>query len=377
MGTTADGGKVPLRDADNVNRQHMVLPTPPRGVAATVVIIVVGFRNPDDVLNCVRALAAAEGKPSFEIFIAENGGSDATELLIAHLLAAGPHCRHASLDDLPIWPQPARHRARLRWEGAQGEFRMWINIAEMPQNLGYAGGVNGWLRPLLEVPGWQGAWVLNPDTEPTPTALAELVAYAAQRGKGMVGGRLLVTSESQVVHSRGLIWRKLVAKTGAVDYQAPVTVVPDPDEVDPRIDAPSGASVYVTRDLIDAIGLMDERYFLYFEDLEWGYRAKPYGGVGYAHASIIPHKGHTTVRSKEGDGGPSNLTVYLEFRNRILFVRKEHPRWLLWTVLMQIIHVGALTLRGSASLGVFALRGLAAGLRNETGRPDHIIASSK
>jgi N-acetylglucosaminyl-diphospho-decaprenol L-rhamnosyltransferase len=344
----------------------------PMDLAAEVVVLVVGFRNPADVAACVRALAGAPPEPSFEIFIAENGGPKAMDAVVRSLLAEGGLHPCVADADVPAEPRLVR-RQRLQWESPDGTRRIGVNVAETTENLGYAGGVNAWLRPLLQVPGWTGAWILNPDAEPSPRALAELVAYAAERDKPMVGSRLLVSPDADYVHSRGLAWRKLAAKTAAVDFRTQGMQAPDPDDVDARLDAPSGASLYVTRALVEAIGLMDERYFLYFEDLEWGMRAKPFGGVGYAHASVVPHKGGTTTRA--ADRSPSALTTYLEFRNRILFTRSRYPAWLPWTIAMQVVHVALLFLRGPRTRVVVAVRGIVAGVLGEVGRPDHIIGA--
>src|SRR5262249_5139621 len=138
-----------------------------------------------------------------------------------------------------------RRYRRLRLEGAPGGASVTVHIAEMGENLGYAGGVNAWLRPLLTVPGWTGAWILNPDTEPTPTALAELVAYADAHGRGMVGSRLVSSPAAERIFPRGLAWNRLAARTTAVDKRADAAVTPDENQVDARIDSPSGASLYV------------------------------------------------------------------------------------------------------------------------------------
>ena len=66
---------------------------------------------------------------------------------------------------------------------------MTVGLAS--ENLGFPGGVNSWIRPLLAEPGWNGVWILNPDTWPQPDALAELVNFAAKRGKGMVSSRIM------------------------------------------------------------------------------------------------------------------------------------------------------------------------------------------
>src|SRR6185437_6752591 len=108
---------------------------------------------------------------------------------------------------------------------------------------------------------------------------------AESRGRGMIGSRLVSQDRPDLMQTRGLAWRKWRAATMAVDYLAPATE-PPAEEIECRLDAPSGASVYVTRDCLRRVGLMDERYFLYFEDLDWGLRAKQFGPIGYAHRSI-------------------------------------------------------------------------------------------
>jgi N-acetylglucosaminyl-diphospho-decaprenol L-rhamnosyltransferase len=250
-----------------------------------------------------------------------------------------------------------------------------VHVVQMSENLGYAGAINAWLRTLLKLPGWHAVWILNPDTEPTPSALLELAKYAKTHAKGMVGSRIVDPSKPGEVAIRGLRWNRIAARTTAVDRRASVAIEPDSTEVEAQLDAPSGASLYVTRDLIDRIGLMDERYFLYFEDLEWGCRAKALGALGYAHQSIVPHEGGTTIGSAATRAGSSRLSVYLEFRNRILFVRQWHRAWLPWTVVMQAVHIAAFMSVGSFRNMYAAARGLSAGLRGEVGRPDRILQS--
>ena len=84
-----------------------------------------------------------------------------------------------------------------------------VTIGQARDNLGFAGGTNAWMRPLLAEPGWTAVWILNPDTYPEPDALAELVDYAEKRGKGMVGSRLMIPGRSDIASSRGLKWNKL------------------------------------------------------------------------------------------------------------------------------------------------------------------------
>ena len=61
---------------------------------------------------------------------------------------------------------------------------VWVHVGEACENLGYAGGVNAYLEPLLAIAEWPGVWILNPDTEPEPDALRELVQYAVKHRPG-------------------------------------------------------------------------------------------------------------------------------------------------------------------------------------------------
>ena len=252
-----------------------------------------------------------------------------------------------------------------------------MHVAQMSQNLGYAGGVNAWLRPLLSAPEWEAAWVLNPDTMPTPDALAELAAYAGRHAKGMVGSCIINADRKDVVSTRGLHWSRIAARAEAIGRGADPAVEPDRADIEARLTAPSGASVYVTRKLIDAIGLMDEDYFLYAEDLEWGERARRLGEVGYAHRSRVLHRGGTTIGGAGKRAARSPLSVYLLMRNKVLFVRKNHPRWLPWTVMAQPAYLAAYAATGAFANMAAGFDGLAAGLRGEVGRPDKFFEADQ
>jgi N-acetylglucosaminyl-diphospho-decaprenol L-rhamnosyltransferase len=333
-------------------------------------IIIVGYRNARDVAECLEALQRSESEPPFDVYICENGGASAFDTLILSVSGRDGPCDPESVpetitDDMPRFVRLRRFQLRGRLER--------VLVAEAKENLGYAGAINAWLRVLMATPEWPGLWILNPDTQPDARALSELVAWANTRGKGMVGSRIVPSAMPAVIHSRGLRWRLLHASTEAVDYHAPADIEPNPDELESRLDAPAGASIYVTRSCLERVGLMDERYFLYFEDLDWGYRAKETCGVGYAYRSIVPHYGGTTIGSAGRRSQRSPLSVYLEFRNRVHFVRRYHPYWVPWTVLVLLIRPLEYGLVGAFINMWAAFRGVCMGILGETGRPESFI----
>jgi N-acetylglucosaminyl-diphospho-decaprenol L-rhamnosyltransferase len=330
-----------------------------------VPIVIVGFGHSEDLAECLAAVGAQRHCPKFEVFICENGGGAAFDALIEALSKEGGPCEGGVESVEPASNDFVRAR-RLRLAGG----RILVTIGQAKDNLGFAGGTNAWVRPLLAEPGWTAVWILNPDTFPEPDALAGLVEYATRRGKGMVGSRLISPGRSDFVLSRGLKWNKLSTRLTGVDMNAPVLPDPDPEDVEQRIDSPTGSSMYVTRHCIELIGLMDDSFFLYWEEVDWAVRAKAACGVGYAHNSVVPHISGGTTGAGGNKAQRSVVAVYLGYRNKLHFVREHHPNWFAWTVFVSFLRTGEFLAAGSTRNFAAAIKGLMAGLRGEKGRPE-------
>jgi N-acetylglucosaminyl-diphospho-decaprenol L-rhamnosyltransferase len=330
-----------------------------------VPIVIVGFGRSGDIVKCLGAIAKQRDCPKFGVFICENGGPAAFDTLVQALSENGGPC-----EGLVERAEPASadfvRAARLRLVGTEAP----VAIGQGRDNFGFAGGANAWVRPLLSEPGWTAVWILNPDTWPEPDALAELVSYSRKRGKGMVGSRLMIPGRSDIASSRGLKWENLTSRLVGVDMFAPISPDPDPEDVERRMDSPAGPSMYVTRECIEKIGLMDDSFFLYWEEVDWAIRAKAACGIGYAHRSVVPHAVGSSTGSSGGRAGRSSFSVYLYNRNKLHFVRRNHPRWFVWTVLVSFLRSGEFLAAGSTRDFFAAVSGLAAGPRGEKGRPD-------
>jgi N-acetylglucosaminyl-diphospho-decaprenol L-rhamnosyltransferase len=332
-------------------------------------IIIVSARNPRDVAECVQALDTMVKDPAFDIYICVNGGGNAFDDLTSCLVSKDGPC---DLDDISPLDHQSPEFLRSRCLRLRNRVTR-IMIAEAAGNLGYAEAVNAWLRILMRLPRWPGVWILNSDSLPDRHALAELVACSKTRRKGMVGSRIIDSKQPEKVQTRGLRWQWLRASTVRIDNDVAAAVEPKAEELEARIDAPFGASIYVTRDCLQRIGLMDERYFLYFEDLDWGYRAKSCCGIGYAHNSIVTHKGAAAIGALIGRKTASQLAVYLQFRNRIIFVRQQRRSWLAWTLFCTFLRCFEYGFAGSFTNMRAALMGLKAGAAGEIGRPDGVF----
>jgi N-acetylglucosaminyl-diphospho-decaprenol L-rhamnosyltransferase len=334
---------------------------------AQVAVLIVGFRNSADIRGCLAALSGAGIDPNFDVFICENGGEDAYRRLIHELVEGRGPCLAVEQRGKSCELETSRFLdvRHLRFRARSSN--VWVGCAN--ENLGYAGGINAWLDQVLNISGWKGIWILNPDTEPEPCALAALVERAETGRKGMVGSTILEAGRSDQVRFRGgLHWQKFAARSIAIGLGEHLDAPHDLLAIEAAMDSPSGASMYVTRRCIEQIGLMDESYFLFFEDLDWGVRAKA-SGLGYASESIVGHKRGTTTGSARDFAGMSRLSVYLQHRNGIHFVRRHFPWALPVRVLVSLLYAVRFLLGRAPNNFLATLEGVWAGLKGELGRP--------
>jgi GT2 family glycosyltransferase len=300
-----------------------------------VAIAIVGFRNPQDIMGCLEALASTTHR-DFEVVICENGGPEAFATLSAQL---------------PARVGPGRP----------------VRAVLAQSNLGYAGGVNVCLR---EAPGADAWWVLNPDTLPDPGALAAMVARLQRGDCDAVGS--VVYADSGTIQSVGGLWRRALARAVSIGHGQPLDRLPAlAGEVEARQNYLNGASMLVSARFVTVAGPMREDYFLYCEEVEWCLRAQARGlRLGFADdARVMHHQGTSTGYSAE-IRRQGRMPVYLNERNRLLLTRDLTPGWLPLTAVLAIALLLARFARRGAwrQLG-YALQGWRAGLRGERGIP--------
>ncbi|MEH2588336.1 glycosyltransferase family 2 protein [Bradyrhizobium sp. AZCC 1721] len=327
-------------------------------------IIIVSYCNVDDVDRCLKSLARSD-YDHFEVLICENGGEAAYGRLLAELVGSDRTLQRIS-DASDTLDQPQKRLASV----AKCRFQTRANVVRVglaTENLGYGGGVNAWLEPLLGAPGWGAVLVLNPDTEVDSRGLAELIAKSAE-GFGMVGASLVFDDAPNKVINYGLHWSPMTGRVIAVGRNAAVGSAPSVEDL-ARIDAVSGACVLATRAFVEDVGLMAEDYFLYMEDLDWGRRRGKHR-IGFASKAIIRHIGGTTIGSAVTPEKRSHLSIYLSARNGILYARRFAGwRWICHFG-VGLLFAARYALKGSLSAGQVAFAGLLDGAKGKTGRPE-------
>ena len=151
-----------------------------------------------------------------------------------------------------------------------------LDLIEVPENRGFSGGVNVGIRRALEA-GADAVLVINNDAVIAAGALDLLVeALAADPELGIVAP--LIVNPDGSVQSRG----GRVSRWSGVARQNYSTR---------RIDYLSWACVLVRADVFRAVGELDERFFMYWEDVDYSLRARESGyRIGVVDDAVVSHE---------------------------------------------------------------------------------------
>jgi GT2 family glycosyltransferase len=219
-----------------------------------VLIVIVNYQTPDLAIDCLRSLEAeVAAVPGTRVVVTDNASRDAS---VAQLEAA----------------------VHTHGWGA------WAEVQPLDRNGGFAFGNNAAIRPALassDPPRY--VWMLNPDTIVVPGALRAMVEFLdAKPEVGLAGTRVdnpdgsvqsswftfpsPATEFAEMIRLR-VVYRLLMGKTGSLEPAAESS----------RVDWVSGASLFIRRAVFDAVGLLDEAYFMYFEEVDFCLRAARVG----------------------------------------------------------------------------------------------------
>ncbi len=170
-----------------------------------------------------------------------------------------------------------------------------VRVVANAENLGYSRGVNEGIR----LSAGRLILIVNPDIVFGEGSIDRLVSFMDAHPDAGIAGAKLVYPDGTLQHSArafytvsALLYRRTVL--GRLFPRAkPLRehLLMDYDHAEPReVDWIIGACMLVRRDALVEVGEMDERFFLYFEDLDWCYRMKQHGWkVYYVPSSVMVH----------------------------------------------------------------------------------------
>ncbi len=224
-------------------------------------------------------------------------------------------------------------------------------LVAMGGNAGFARGVNAGIREALRA-GAAYVWLLNNDATPAPGALAVLVRLAGSDPDiAVVGSRILDD------HVPPRIWQAGATAdlaTGLTTSRGAGLInrrqYPKADDVD----WVTGCSLMIRSARFADVGVIDERFVMYYEETDWCLRARAAGyRVVYCPGSVVTH--HVAGREARSDG----RWLYWETRNRLLLLSNHHRERVLPVMIAMLgWPVGSALLRGMFRGAWWAVRGI-------------------
>ena len=282
--------------------------TPAAAGTTRVRVVIVNFRTGSHVVACLRSLApevaqlAGQGA-AVDVVVVDNCSGDDSVAVVA---------------------------AALEREGWAG----WAQVVAAPLNGGFSYGNNFAVRPALALPqppDW--FWILNPDTEVRPGALRELLDFVRARPDvGIAGSSFEIATGELWPHAfrfpsiRSEIASALrLAFVGRLLHKHVVLMTMGDQPA--RVDWIPGASMLVRREVFEQVGLMDEGYFLYFEETDFcRAAAKACWQCWYVPASRVMHiAGQSTGVTTPGTAPRRRPAYWFESRRRYWI--KQHGWW--------------------------------------------------
>lgn len=259
-------------------------------------IVIVSWNTRDYLRACLQTVFASQGDFTYRVVVVDNGSSDGSPDMV----------RQSFPDALLI---------------------------EGHGNVGYPAGNNLGLQALgyatpTETDAPRYALLLNPDTELPPRALADMLAYLdSHPDVGAAGPKLILPDGSLDLACRRSFPSPSVSFWRLVGFARLFPNSPrfarynltylDPD-LETEVDSVVGAFMIARQQALRQVGLMDERFFMYGEDLDWAKRIKEAGWK----VMYVPH---VQVKHVKRAASRQSHRAQFEFvRAMLLFYRKHY-----------------------------------------------------
>jgi GT2 family glycosyltransferase len=284
------------------SEQLQIDSTPPR-----VLVVIVNYRTPELVLDCLDSLKPeVEANPGTHVELVEGGSGD---------------------DSAAVLREGIDRRG----------FADWVTLNLQEKNRGFAGGNNAAIKPAMaseDPPDF--IWLLNPDTLVHPGALGTLIEYLRHHPDVGIAGSRLEDRDPPTPQRSAFRFPTLANQFENAMQFAPVSKLLDKHLVAPpiredahRIDWVAGASMLVRRKVFEAVGPLDDRYFMYFEETDFCLAAKRAGfACAYVPESRVVHLvGQASgVTGKQKEAGPPKRRPAYWFESRRRYFTKNHGR---------------------------------------------------
>ena len=286
------------------------------GTPSRVAIVLVNFGGAADTIECLESLCDLESFQSGEkivVFVVDNGSPDGSLAILRGWLGA----RGSSVSSTSNWQE-------REIDGPHMNLR--VVLVQSPLNKGFAAGCNLGLATAFRDPSIAHFWLLNNDTTVHPRAAIELSPVPGNTLTGVSAvAPCYMTTTGRLCKRRGK--RKYVHLIGRSRHYLKGKRISEIEDAPlPEFDYIVGASMFFSRDVLNLIGFLPERYFLYVEETEWCTRARRMGiSLEWARKSYVFHKEGRSTGAEARFAKLGDHAFYFTSRNNLLYTW-DHAR---------------------------------------------------
>lgn len=320
-----------------------------KGHFKKVYIVILNWNGWEDTVECLESLLNID-YPNYQIIVCDNGSVDNSIHYIENwakgIIQSGFDYAHKFGMLNKEVKKPIEYTLLSRNSAENGGDTESENspliIIDNGDNLGFAAGNNVALKYVMRRSNYDYVWILNNDTVVENKSLSSLVKKMNGDSKyGMCGSTIKFYHNPESVQAFGGAsynrWlgtvKELRQNTKGLSESL------DLNSVEQRLSYISGASMLVTREFLNRIGLMNEFYFLYYEEIDWATRSKGIFKLGFEPNSIVYHKEGSSIGTNSTEPEKkSYLADYYGLKNRLVFT-KSHYELCLPTVLLGLLIV--------------------------------------
>ncbi|GBF80673.1 glycosyltransferase family 2 protein [Aphanothece sacrum] len=235
--------------------------------SSEILVVIVNYKTPDLTIDCLKSLTnEIQSLPSMKVVVVDNDSADGSVKKIQEAI------------NNEAWSS-------------------WVSLIASDKNGGFAFGNNLAIRPVLESSSPPPYFLLlNPDTIVHPDGIKILVDFMNKNPQvGIAGSRLEEPDGTPQCsafrfHSIFSEFDNSLCLGIVSTLLKPWIIAPPVSVVDCQTDWVAGASMIIRREVFEAIGLLDEGYFMYFEEVDFCLRAHQAGwNCWYVPESRVIH----------------------------------------------------------------------------------------
>ncbi len=308
-----------------------------------VYIIILNYNNWQDTIECLESVFRNEYS-NYQVIVVDNSSSDNSMEYIKSWaegkLDVWVNLNHPLRNlSFPPVEKPIPYVFYTKEEAEKGgnlreEKKLIENIPEgitskyplvliqAGENRGFSAGNNIGIRYALAKDDFEYIWLLNNDTVIEKNSLKNLIECARKLDKktSPIGTILLYYDRPDKIQALGAKFNKFIALGDSFLKKKNLRDALKSFSID-KIDYIVGASMLLKKDFIKNVGLLNEEYFLYFEEIDLAVRGKRKGyKLDICLSSVVYHKeGRTTTKVS------SILSDFYAMRNRRIFTKKYYP----------------------------------------------------